>query len=111
MELKDIEKMAVHAASDMHIDWDRLEMDPSYMKDFESTLKRATKLLPDMEILHTKLSNGESAVFDGQESSLPYDQREHYIELLEEELYAGYQLKDLYDRFILIRSITELDNV
>jgi len=108
MELNEIQKKAQEAAVDMHIDWDRLDIDPEYVHDFERILERSMVLLPDLENIHTKLSQGKSVLFEDDMSSLPYNMREEYLDLIEKELYVGYQLKDLYERFTLIRSITEM---
>jgi hypothetical protein len=107
MELNEIKKQAEEAVSEIEIDWERLESDPMHLRDFEYTLVRATRLLPDLETLHATISQGKSVIYDEQASPLTYEEREKYLSMIEQELYSGYQLKDLYDRFTLIRSITE----
>lgn len=111
MELKDIQKHAQETAGDIQIDWEQLDSNPAYVQDMETVLQRAVKFLPQLETLYNKVSQGKSALFDGEESALTYEMREEYLVVLEQELFAAYQLKDVYERFTLIRSITELDNV
>jgi hypothetical protein len=108
MQLAEIRHHAKQAATSIEIDWDFLESDPKARDTFESILKRAVEMIVNMENLHTKIVEGQSVLFDGEESSLTHEMREEYLGLIEEELFDGYQLQDVYERYTLICSITEL---
>lgn len=108
MELAEIRNNAKETARDIEIDWDFIDSNELYRETFENILKRAVDMLVGMENLHSKMVEGKSVLFDGEESSLTYEMREEYLALLEEELFAAYQIQDVYERYNLIRSITEL---
>lgn len=108
MQLAEIRNNAKQAATNIEIDWDFLESDPRARETFEGILQRAVEMIVSMENLHSKMVEGQSVLFDGEESSLTYEMREEYLALVEEELFAAYQVQDVYERYNLIRSITEL---
>jgi hypothetical protein len=108
MQLAEIRNNAKQAATNIEIDWDFLESDPRARQTFESILKRAVEMIVSMENLHSKMIEGQSVLFDGEDSPLTYEMREEYLALVEEELFAAYQVQDVYERYTLIRSITEL---
>lgn len=107
--LKEIREEALAAATGIEIGWEMISTDPMYRADFEATLTACAELVPDVERLYIKLVRGENVLEDGEETAISYADREMYLDKLEEELFASYQVLDLWDRYRLIESITTLD--
>lgn len=110
MDLTEIRKIARDSAGELTINWDQIDNDPSYTFDFERLMQRSQEMLPELEMIHKKLSEGKSVAFEGEDSPLKYEDKEQYQHLIEAELFAGYQLQDLWERYNLIKSITEIEN-
>lgn len=107
--LQEIRKEALGAANEIEIAWEMLHKDPLYRSDFERVLQTCEELVPDIEQLYVKLVRGENVLEDGEETSISYKDREMYLDKLEDELFASYQVLDLWNRYQLIESITTLD--
>lgn len=107
--LKDIRQEALAAANEIEIAWEMLSTDPLYRSDFERTLTACEELVPDIEQLYIKLVRGENVLEDGAATTISYQDREMFLDRLEDELYASYQVLDLWNRYQLIESITTLD--
>jgi len=108
MELSDIKKLAL-SDDPIEMNWEMFDDNPDRQREFELIMTRAITFLDDLEYLHKRISSGESVVFEDAPSSLSYPQKEKYLSLIETELYVAYQLQDLFERYNLIQSITELD--
>lgn len=111
MSIEQIKEDAAIAADQMNINWKELE-NPSYRKDFETVLKRAMILLPDLEGLYVKLSAGKSVMNPDEDTPLSFDDVEKYSELVEEELFNGYILQSLYHKYTAVENVIKasLDN-
>jgi hypothetical protein len=107
--LQEIRKEALDASNEIAIAWETLSSDPLYRSDFERTLTACEELVPDIEQLYVKLVRGENVLEDGEETAISYADREMFLDKLEDELYASYQVLDLWNRYQLIESITTLD--
>jgi hypothetical protein len=108
MELNDIKRIAKEMSHTIEIQWDMLEQDPQYVADFEQTLRRAALFLPDLETLYQTIQSGKSVLSPDEDTPLTFEQKEAYLHLLEEELLAGYELREVWERYQLIKSITEM---
>lgn len=111
MELNDIKKLAREAAGDIQIQWDTLESDPKYIRDFERVLQESQRMIPDLEQVYTYLREGKNVTNPDESTTISYEDRERYMQIFEEQLFAGYQLQDLWERYTLIKSITEMENL
>jgi hypothetical protein len=111
MDRDEMKKHAVLAAHAIDISWDKLE-NPLYRRDFERTLQRASLLVPDLEGLYEKLSNGESVLLPDEPTSLGFEDTEKYLDLVAEELFNGYILQELYHKYESINAVMQaaLDN-
>jgi hypothetical protein len=111
MNMDDIKKEAALAANKIDINWESLD-NPTYRKDFENVLKRAMVLIPDLEGLYEKLSNGKSVLLPDESTSLSFEDTEKYREIVEDELYNGYILAELYHKYESINAVMQaaLDN-
>lgn len=108
MTKEQIKHEALLEASTIELQWGKIDKDPI---SFAVQLEKALEMLPDLESLYDKLSTGQSTLFDDKETSLNYAQLEQYTTLVGDELYNVYIMEDLYNRFRLIQSITEMENV
>jgi hypothetical protein len=111
MNFDELKKNAAVAANQIEINWEGLDT-PAYRKDFENVLKRAMVLIPDLEHLYTKLSNNESVAFNDEPSPLGFQDVEEYREIVEDELFNGYILQELYHKYESINAVMQaaLDN-
>jgi len=111
MNVEDMKKEAALAANTIDINWEQLD-NPTYRKDFENVLKRAQLLIPDLESLYLKLSSGKSVLLPDEPTSLSFEDTEKYREIVEEELFNGYILQELYHKYESINAVMKaaLDN-
>ena len=111
MNMDDIKKEAALAANTIDINWEQLD-NPTYRKDFENVLKRATLLIPDLESLYLKLSSGKSVLLPDEPTSLSFEDTEKYRNIVEDELFNGYILQELYHKYESINAVMKaaLDN-
>lgn len=107
--LQEIKQEALYASQDIAISWEMLDTDPIYRSDFEHILKQCAALIPEIEQLYIKLVRGENVLEDGAETMIPEDDREVFLDRLEDELMASYQVLDLWNRYQIIENITALD--
>ena len=99
MTLDEIKHIARTHPDQIEINWVKIESDPKYRKDFEDVVSKALMLLPGIEIIHSKLTEGESVTFEGESTSLNPAQVEEYKELVEEELFCAYQMQEMWNRY------------
>jgi hypothetical protein len=111
MDINQIKDAAAQAADEIDIHWDKLE-NPEYRYEFERVLKHASRFVPELENLYTKINSGSSVAFEGEESPLDFTDREKYSTLIEEELFNGYILQSLYHKYTAIENVMKaaLDN-
>ena len=110
MTLDEIKEIAYTFPEQIEICWDKLDSDPKYKNDFESVVSNALKMLPELEGIYTKLTNGQNVVireFPNEDTSLNHEQKEEYISLVEEELFAGYQMQLMWDTYKKVINITK----
>ena len=108
MTKEQIKHEALLEASEIELQWDKIDKDPIH---FAVQLEKALEMLPDIESLYEKLSSGKSVSYPDKDSPLNYEQLEQYTALVGDELYNCYIIEDIYNRFKLIQSITEMENV
>ena len=110
MTLAEIKQEARLAAGDLEVAWEKLDSDPSYKADFERILADCEKLVPEIEKLYLRLQDRKN-VFNGDvDTQITYAEREQFMDRLEDELFAAYQVLDLWERYSLVKNITALDN-
>ena len=102
--LQEISQLAIDDPDQIQICWDKLDSDPKYKEEFEEVVWKSLGLMPMLEEMHTKLSNGESITFGG-ESPLSVEQIEEYKDLIENELYAGYQMAYMWYKYEKVKEI------
>ena len=62
-------------------------------------------LMPMLEEMHTKLTKGESVAFSGEDTPLTPEQIDEYKDLIENELYAGYQMAFMWYKYEKVKEI------
>ena len=109
MNLDDLRREAELKAVELEIDWERMTSFEN-KKYFEDALEAGTILIPDMERLYLKLTSGKSVIFDGKDSSLPYDEQEKYAEVVADKLFEAYVIKEILHKYRCITNILNLAN-
>jgi hypothetical protein len=100
---------AAREADTIEINWESLD-DPTYRNEFELTLRKASELIPELEGLYTKLTSGKSVLTPDEDTPLNYTDLEKYTELVGEELFSGYVLAAVYEKYQKINDILALAN-
>jgi hypothetical protein len=103
MTLSDLQREAELKATEVEINWDIAEG-----KFFVEALEQGTLLIPDLESLYTKLTSGKSVVFPGQESSLSYEDKEKYAEMIADRLFEAYVVREVLHKYKCITNIMNL---
>lgn len=105
--LDELRREAELKAVELEIDWERASSFEN-KKYFEDALEAGTVLIPDMESLYRKLTGGQSVVFDGQQSNLPYEEQEKYAELVADRLFEAYVIREILHKYRCITNIMNL---
>jgi hypothetical protein len=103
--LQEIQQLAIDDPEQLDIQWDKIDSDPEYKKDFEEIVWRSLGLMPVLEAMHTKLTKGESVAFSGEDTPLTPEQIDEYKDLIENELYAGYQMAFMWYKYEKVKEI------
>ena len=107
LTIEEIKAEAELEASTYEFNWEQLE-DPRERQYLEERLAKTTKMLPTIESLYTKLTSGKKVVLPDTDTSLTFDESEHYAMLVAEELYSAYILHNIRDRYEKVNSIIAL---
>jgi hypothetical protein len=107
MSLQEIKEFAFRHPEQIEICWDKLDSDPKYKEDFETVVTSTLGLLPEIEVIYEKLISGENIVVEGESTSLDPLEREDYRNMVEEELFAGYQMLRMWDTYKKVINITK----
>jgi hypothetical protein len=103
--LQEISEMAISDPEQIQICWDKLDSDPKYKEEFEEVVLNTLGLMPMLEEMHTKMSNGESVAFQGKDTPLTAQQIDEYMDIIENELYAGYQMAYMWYKYEKVKEI------
>ena len=107
MTLQEIRHIAYTHPEQIEICWDKLDEDVEYQEQFEEVVTNALQMLPDLESLYIKLTSGKHVTMPDQHTTLPHDDVEMYTELVEEELFAAYQMEAMWDAYKKVINITK----
>lgn len=102
--IAELKKLGHAASFEYEIDYDKLE-DPKNLEAFNIEVRSAMRLVPSLESIHAKLTSGKSVTAPGQPSALTYEEMEHYIITIEDELVMAYCLNDIYERVNAIKDV------
>ena len=103
--LQEISQLAIDDPEQIEICWDKLDSDPKYREEFEEVVMNTLGLMPMLEEIHTKLTNGESVAFSGEDTPLNPKQIDEYKDLIENELFAGYQMAYMWYKYEKVKEI------
>ena len=105
MTLEEIKEIAINHPDQLEINWDKLDSDPKYKQDFEDIVSKSLLMLPTIESIYLKLTAGESVTFEGESTSLDPEDVERYKDIVEDELFSGYQMLDMYSRYLAVENV------
>ena len=103
--LQEIQQLAIDDPEQIEICWDKLDSDLKYKEEFEEVVWKTLGLMPMLEEMHTKLTKGESVAFSGEDTPLTPEQIDEYKDLIENELYAGYQMALMWYKYEKVKEI------
>ena len=103
--LQEIQQLAIDDPEQIEICWDKLDSDLKYKEEFEEVVWKTLGLMPMLEEMHTKLTKGESVAFSGEDTPLTPEQIDEYKDLIENELYAGYQMAFMWYKYEKVKEI------
>lgn len=104
MTLEDLKAEAILAANKIGINWENLD-DIKERHIFEQMVKRGHEFVPDLESIYTKLTSGKSVLNPDDDTPLNPVDVEQYTMLVSEELFNGYILQELHNKYTTIESI------
>lgn len=104
MNITEMQREAALAASEFPLNWEKLGED-SYRKEFIAVMEKSVELLPTLETMYVKLSNGKSVVSQETDSPLPFGEVEKYRDIVGEELYSAYILREIYRKFQAVEDV------
>lgn len=105
MTLEEIKHIAINHPDQLEVNWDMLDADPKCKQDFEDVVYKSLLMLPTIENIYLKLTAGESVTVEGQSTSLDPEDVERYKDIVEDELFSGYQLLDMYARYQAVENV------
>ncbi len=111
MDINALKEEAALAADQIDIQWGKLE-NPTYRKDFERTLIKASAYVPELEGLYTKLTSGHSVLNPDEETPLSYEDLENNAQLGFVGGIYGYVLEALYKKYRAVEDVIQaaIDN-
>jgi hypothetical protein len=108
ISLDDIKADAQRAAYSLtDIKWEQLDT-PEGDSRMRQSLQYAVSVLPDLESIYTKLTNGKSVLLPDADSPLPYEEQEEYAMLIAEQLHQTYILAEVKSIYEKVTQIIEL---
>ena len=95
-----LEQLKVEAVktNDITIQWEQVTANEKYEKDFVHALELVNASIPNLEYIYTMLSSGSS--------NLPVEEQQEMLDTCADELYAAYQLQEVFQRYKMISEIT-----
>lgn len=105
-----LDELKTYALTDAAYDlsWELLDTDPSARAELEDACSNASDIREKLERIYTRICNGELPDGAPEELTGPEVQF-RAAQILAEALIECYCLLDVWDRYQLVRSITELD--
>lgn len=99
MTLEQIKREALTSGEQIEIMWDKIDSDPTFREDFEQSLQLVLNSVPGLEYIYNHLNAGKSIVDPSQGTPLSFDEIEQAKTAVEDELFAAYQMVDVWDRY------------
>lgn len=109
MTLEQIKREALTSHEQIEIMWDKLDSDPKYREEFEHAMQLVVNSVQGLEFIYNHLNSGKNIVEPSKDTNLSYDDIERAKEAVEDELFAAYQMVDVWDRYRGVQSV--LNNI
>lgn len=81
----------------VELNWEKIDSDPAEAEYLRTSLERGVSAREKLERLYSSLTTGDT--------SLPYDQVEHYIEEIADELLACYVMQDALEAYHTVTDV------
>lgn len=105
MSLEQIKREALTSDEQIEIMWDKLDSDPRYREEFEQALQSVVKSVDGLEFVYKHLNSGKNIIDPEQDTHLTYDDIELAKTAIEDELFAAYQMVDVWDRYRAVNNV------
>lgn len=105
--LEDIKRSAEIEASNIDLDWDRLE-NPTELEMLNALIDKGTSYIPDLEAIYTNLTSGKHITLPDQDTELSFEDVEMYTEEVAQELYAAYLIQSVQETVAQVNRIIAL---
>lgn len=102
---KRIRQAAEEASHQFQINWEKFEDGSESPAQFVDTLEHSTQVIPSLERLYGELRRAKPLIKD--EGGYIWDEEElqNYRRIVEDELYACYQIKAILDRYLAVENV------
>jgi hypothetical protein len=104
MNITEMQNEAAKVANEFEIDWEKLS-NAEYRQDFVDVMEKSATVVPTLESMYMKMSEGKSVAFPDAETPLKFGELEKYRQLVGEELYSGYILREIYHKFRMVEDV------
>lgn len=105
--LSELKKDAEDVALDYEINWEHLD-NSATSRAVELQMQETLQMITELETLYTRLINNQSAILPSEASALTYTERENFSVLLASRLISAYTIKNIWERYTLIKNITTI---
>lgn len=105
MSLEQLKRDALTCNEQIEIMWDKLDSDIRYREDFEQSLQIVVNSVHGLEYIYKHLTSGNRVDVPDEQTSLSRDEVEEAIEAVEDELFAAYQMVDVWDRYRAVNQV------
>lgn len=105
MTLEQIKREALTGQEYIEIMWDKLDSDAHFREDFEKSLQVVVNSVEGLEFIYKHLMANKNIVDPEQDSTLTYEDVEAAKAAVEDELFAAYQIVDVWDRYRAVQNV------
>jgi hypothetical protein len=104
MSIADLREKAAANAAAVELDWNKLKT-PAQIAQFEHSVRIGISAIPELENLYIKFASAAVDVSTVTPAGMDSDE---YIDILTDELFVAYSIRELYNKFHQINSIIAL---
>lgn len=105
MTLDELKNHVKNYPEQIEICWDKLDEDIKYKEEFENVVTAALSTIPTMESIYNKLTANKSVLVAGMDTALKRDEVENYLDVLEDELFAAYQIQIMWETYQKVQDV------
>lgn len=105
MSLEQLKREALTSDEQIEIMWDKLDSDIRYRKDFEQSLQLVVNSVQGLEYIYKHLTSGNRVDLPDEPTTLTNEEVAEAIEAVEDELFAAYQMVDVWDRYRAVNQV------